>query len=217
MAIRIAIVDDHDLTRQVLADLIRKTPLLRFIGGFSDSASALSGLVQDPPDVVLMDINLPNMNGIECVRRLKPLLPKTQFLMLTVYEDAENIFKALAAGATGYLLKTTRRQDLVSSIRQIHAGGSPMSGEIARKVVRSFAAEPEPGPPAEILSAREQEVLGLLAQGSLYKEIAAALHVGIPTVCTHVRHIYKKLHVHSRGQVAAKYFAGRPDQRSSSG
>ena len=140
-------------------------------------------------------------------------LPKTQFLMLTVYEDAENIFKALAAGATGYLLKTTRQQDLVAGIRQIHAGGSPMSGDIARKVVRSFATEQDNSTKVEALSAREQEVLGLLAQGSLYKEIAAALHVGIPTVCTHVRHIYKKLQVHSRGQVAAKYFGARPDQR----
>ncbi len=213
MAIRISIVDDHALTRDVLAELIRQTPLLRFISSYSDSASALEGLPRDPPDVVLMDINLPNLSGIECVRRLKPLLPKTQFLMLTVYEDAENIFKALAAGATGYLLKTTRQQDLVAGIRQIHAGGSPMSGDIARKVVRSFATEQDNSTKVEALSAREQEVLGLLAQGSLYKEIAAALHVGIPTVCTHVRHIYKKLQVHSRGQVAAKYFGARPDQR----
>jgi DNA-binding NarL/FixJ family response regulator len=212
MAIRISLVDDHDLTREVLVDLIRKTPLLRFLASYSDSASALAGLPLDPPDVVLMDINLPNLSGIECVRRLKPLLPKTQFLMLTVNEDAENIFKALAAGATGYLLKSTRQQDLVAGIRQIHAGGSPMTAEIARKVVRSFATDQDASPKIEVLSAREQEVLGLLAQGSLYKEIAAALHVGIPTVCTHVRHIYKKLQVHSRGQVAAKYFSSRPEQ-----
>jgi DNA-binding NarL/FixJ family response regulator len=211
--IRISIVEDHELTRQILADLVRKTPLFEFVGAFGDGESAIASILQDRPDVVLMDISLPAANGVECVRQLKPQLPDTQFLMLTIYEDTEHIFNALAAGATGYLLKTTRQKEIVAAIRQIHEGGSPMSREIARKVVRSFAGVKEDSKETNALSTREQEVLGLLAQGFLYKEIAATLHVGIPTVCTHVRHIYEKLQIHSRGQAAAKYFNGRADRQ----
>jgi DNA-binding NarL/FixJ family response regulator len=211
--IRISLVEDHELTRQILTDLIRKTPEFEFVRSFADSESAMIGLVQDRPDVVLMDINLPAASGVECVRHMKPLLPQTQFLMLTIYEDADNIFNALAAGATGYLLKTTRQKDIAAGIRQIHDGGSPMSRDIARKVVRSFTGVKDDPDETAALSTREQEVLGLLAQGYLYKEIAVTLKVGIPTVCTHVRHIYEKLQIHSRGQAAAKYFNGRSDRR----
>jgi len=152
-----------------------------------------------------MDINLPRMNGIECVRRLKPLLPETQFIMLTVYEDADHIFNALSAGATGYLLKQIPCEELLAALKQVHAGGSPMSGSIARKVVQAFqTARPEPSDQAH-LTPREREVLGLLARGYLYKEIANNLNISIPTVNTHIRKIYEKLHVQSRGRAVAKY------------
>jgi len=210
-SIRIALVDDHELTRQILADLIRKTPRLVLLGSFADSESAVAELPKIRPDVVLMDINLPAASGVDCVRRLKPLLPHTQFLMLTIYEDAEHVFTALAAGATGYLLKATRQKDLVAGIRQIHEGGSPMSRDIARKVVDSFTGTPAAGPREGALSGREEEVLKLLAQGLLYKEIAAALHLGIPTVSTYVRRIYEKLQVRSRGQASARYFKDRAE------
>lgn len=206
-AIRISIVEDDELTREFLADVVRSVPCLRFVSGYGESETAVLQLPRDRPDVVLMDIKLPQLSGVECVRRLRPLLPRTQFLMLTVYEDTEHIFNALAAGATGYLLKSTRRDDLVAAIQQIHSGGSPMSSGIARKVVRSFAGAPEARPPTTALSAREQEVLGLLAQGFMFKEIADTLGLGVPTVSTYIRRIYEKLQVHSRGQAAARYFS----------
>jgi DNA-binding NarL/FixJ family response regulator len=154
---------------------------------------------------VLVDINLPDIKGVEAVRRLKPLMPKTQFLMLTVYEDAEHIFAALAAGATGYLLKSTRRNELLDAISQIVAGGSPMSSGIARKVVQSFSPAQLPASDLEALSPREQSVLDLLSKGYLYKEIAESLGVSVPTVNTYIRRIYEKLQVHSRSQAITKY------------
>ena len=162
-------------------------------------------LPEKPPHVVLMDINLPGMSGVEAVKKLKPLLPGTQFVMLTVYEDADHIYSALAAGATGYLLKQTPREELLRALEDVHRGGSPMTSNIARKVVQSFrqnSAEPADG---ESLSPREQEVLDLLARGYLYKEIAERLNISVPTVNTYVRRIYEKLHVRSRGQAVAKY------------
>ena len=206
--IRISIVEDDEQTREILADVVRSVPLLRFVGGYAESETAVAQLPRDRPDVVLMDINLPKVSGVECVRRLRPLLPKTQFLMLTVYEDTDHIFNALAAGATGYLLKSTRKDDLIAAIQQIHEGGSPMSSGIARKVVRSFARTPEARPQSTALSAREQDVLGLLAQGFLYKEIADTLGLSVFTVKTYIRRIYEKLQAHSRTQAAARYFSG---------
>jgi DNA-binding NarL/FixJ family response regulator len=157
------------------------------------------------PEVILTDINLPGMSGIECVRQLKPLMPKAQFVMLTVYEDADHIFDALAAGATGYLLKQTRRDELVAALREVHAGGSPMTSNIARKVVQSFQKRGSPTGEGEELSPREHEVLDLLARGYLYKEIADSIGISLPTVNTYIRRIYEKLHVHSRAQAVARY------------
>jgi DNA-binding NarL/FixJ family response regulator len=145
------------------------------------------------------------MSGIECVRRLKPLLPGTQFVMVTVYEDADHIFNALAAGASGYLLKQTPRVELLAALREVHAGGSPMTSNIARKVVQSFQRSgPQPDESAN-LSPREREVLDLLARGYLYKEISSKLGISVPTVNTYIRRIYEKLHVRSRAQAVAKY------------
>jgi DNA-binding NarL/FixJ family response regulator len=152
-----------------------------------------------------MDINKPGMNGIECVRRLKPQMLNTQFMMLTVYEDPDHIFKALSAGASGYLLKRTPRAELLTAVKDVHAGGSPMSSNIARKIVQSFQRFNTVPTETEDLSPREHEVLELLARGYLYKEIAEALHISVPTVNTHIRRIYEKLHVCSRSQAIAKF------------
>ena len=160
-------------------------------------------LPKDPPQIILTDINLPGMSGIECVRRLKPLLPNSQFVMLTVYEDADHIFEALAAGATGYLLKQTRRDELLEALCEVHGGGSPMTSNIARKVVQSF--QPPQSTEADALSPREREVLDLLAQGFLYKEISEQIGISLPTVNTYIRRIYEKLHVRSRAQAVARY------------
>ncbi len=205
MKIRLSIVEDDEPTRRLLGDIVRSTADIELVSVSVDTESALESLPRDQPDVVLMDINLPKLSGVECVRRLRPLLPKTQFLMLTVYEDADHIFAALAAGATGYLLKSTRREDLLTAIQQVLEGGSPMSIGIARKVVQSFSKTDSPRSDLETLSPREQSVLSLLAQGLLYKEIAESLAISVPTVNTYIRRIYEKLHVRSRSQAIATY------------
>jgi DNA-binding NarL/FixJ family response regulator len=205
MKIRLSIVEDDEPTRQILSDIVRSTTEMELVSVFVDTESALEALPRDRPDVVLMDINLPKLSGVECVRRLRPLVPRTQFLMLTVYEDADHIFAALAAGATGYLLKSTRRAELLTAIQQVVEGGSPMSSGIARKVVQSFSKTDAPRSELETLSPREQSVLSLLAQGLLYKEIADSLAISVPTVNTYIRRIYEKLHVRSRSQAIATY------------
>lgn len=179
----------------------------------------MTHLPEDKPDVVLVDINLPGHTGVQCICRLRPLMPETQFLVLTVYEDADHIYDALAAGATGYLLKSTRREELLAAIKQVHEGGSPMTGYIARKVVQSFQpAQPEkPGP--DVLSPREWEVLRLLARGYAYKEIADSLGISMPTVNTHIHRIYEKLQVRSRSEAVARFapFPGRQPAPSGGG
>jgi DNA-binding NarL/FixJ family response regulator len=205
MSLRIAIVDDDEPTRRILTELAGESDNLEFVGSHPDTESALECLPAEEPDVVLMDINVPKLNGIECVRLLKPLLPHTQFLMLTVYADADHIFAALAAGATGYLLKGTRRTELLAAIKQIAQGGSPMSCAIARKVVQSFAKTGAERPDLEALSPRERSVLELLSQGYLYKEIAETLKLSVLTVDTYVRRVYDKLQVNSRSEAISKY------------
>ena len=208
MNLRVSIVDDDEPTRQILKELIQQSDQLQFVSEHPDTESALDALPREKPDVVLMDVNIPQLNGIECVRLLKPSLPDTQFLMLTVYADTDHIFAALSAGATGYLLKGTRRSQLLTAIKQIAQGGSPMTCSIARKVVQSFTrAESGNKPPSdfEALSPRERTVLDLLAKGYLYKEIAESLGLSLMTVDTYVRRVYEKLHVNSRSQAIAKY------------
>src|SRR2546423_15059503 len=206
VSIAVSIIEDDSQARQILADWIRRAEGFRFLSEHASAESAVAGLPGEKPQVVLTDINLPGMNGIECVRKLKPLLPEAQFVMLTVYEDADHIFHALAAGATGYLLKQTPRNELLAALKQVHGGGSPMTSNIARKVVQSFQqlAPPSIAEAAE-LSGREREVLDLLARGFLYKEIAESLSISLPTVNTYIRRIYEKLHVRSRSQAVAKY------------
>lgn len=205
MPITLSIVEDDEPARRILAEAIDRAPGFRCVGQFSDAESALAALPQEAPNVVLMDIHLPGMSGVECVRQLKALLPATQFVMLTVYEDADHIFNALAAGASGYLLKQTPRTELLEAIEEVHRGGSPMTSNIARKVVQSFQKSRLAQSETENLSKREQEVLDHLARGFLYKEIADALSLSVPTVSTYIRRIYEKLHVRSRGQAVAKY------------
>jgi DNA-binding NarL/FixJ family response regulator len=205
VAIAVSIVEDDAQTRKILAGWISRAAGFRLAGEWGDAESALGTLRETPPDVVLMDINLPGISGVEAVQKLKPALPQTQFVMLTVYEDADHIYNALAAGATGYLLKQTPREELLSALQEVKRGGSPMTSNIARKVVQSFRQIPVQGPAAEQLSPREQEVLNLLAEGYLYKEIAERLNISIPTVNTYVRRMYEKLHVRSRAQAVAKF------------
>jgi DNA-binding NarL/FixJ family response regulator len=205
MAIAVSIIEDDAQARKILAGWVSHAPGFRLLGDWGDAETALTGLQERKPNVVLMDINLPGMSGVDAVRKLKPLLPDTQFVMLTVYEDADHIYNALAAGATGYLLKETPRQELLSALQDVHSGGSPMTSNIARKVVQSFGQARASTPNAHELSPREQEVLDLLAQGYLYKEIAERLNISIPTVNTYVRRMYEKLHVRSRAQAVAKY------------
>jgi DNA-binding NarL/FixJ family response regulator len=207
VSIGIAIVEDDVPAREIIAGWIRSADGFDVVGEYDDAESAIAELPQLKPSVVLFDINLPGMNGIECVRKLKPKLQDTQFLMVTVYEDANHIFDALAVGASGYLLKQTRRSELLDALKDVHAGGSPMSSQIARKVVQSFRRngnETADGEGAE-LSNREREVLELLARGYLYKEIAEQLKISVPTVNTYIRRVYEKLHVRSRAQAVAKY------------
>lgn len=205
MSIAVSIIEDDAPAREILASWIRRADGFRLISEHGNAESALETLPAQKPTVVLMDINLPGLNGIECVRRLKPLLPETQFVMLTVYEDADHIFNALSAGATGYLLKQTPRSELLAALKQVHSGGSPMTSNIARKIVQSFQRKPTPPAEEAELSPREREVLELLARGYLYKEIADTLSISLPTVNTYIRRIYEKLHVRSRSQAVAKY------------
>lgn len=172
---------------------------------YSSGEEALKKIGQNPPDVILMDINLPRMNGIECVRRVKKLLPTTQVLMLTVYEDSEKIFDSLLAGASGYLLKRTPQAEIIESIADVHRGNSPMTGHIARKVVQYFNQRGTAETDIEKLSKREREVLEHLATGTAYKEIADLMTLSIDTIRMHIKGIYGKLHVHSRGEAVAKY------------
>jgi DNA-binding NarL/FixJ family response regulator len=205
MPIKISIVEDSDKFRETLARVLNRAEGFRCISHYPNAEDALKALPQDKPEVVLMDINLPGMNGVECVRQLKQSLPTVQVMMLTVYEDTENIFNALAAGASGYMLKRTPRDELLDAIREVHRGGSPMTTHIARKVVQSFQRAAPAASPTEALSPREQEVLDCLAQGFLYKEIAEKLSISYETVHTYIRRIYEKLQVRTRTEAVAKF------------
>ena len=211
MPITVSIVEDDAPGLELLAAIVDRAPGFICVSRHADAESALESLPAIHPDVVLMDIHLPGLNGVECVRQLKLRMPATQFLMLTVYEDTNHIFQALAAGATGYLIKNASGKELIAAIREIHAGGSPMASNIARKVVQSFTPPPASAE-EQTLTMRERQVLDLLVEGQLYKEIADALHISVPTVCSHIRRIYEKLHVQSRSQAVARYrkHAGKP-------
>jgi len=203
--ISVCIVDDEKELRQSIATFVNGSPGFRCLNTYSCAADALKSLPEEKPEVVLMDINLGGMNGIECVERLKAVSPTMQILMLTVYEDTDQIFKALAAGASGYLLKRSSPTKLLQAIREVHGGGSPMSSSIARKVVASFQKSRHTGEKQTHLSPREEMVLECLAKGLTYKQIADQLEISIDTIRTYLRRIYEKLHVQSRTEAVAKY------------
>jgi DNA-binding NarL/FixJ family response regulator len=205
--ITVSIVDDEKELRQSIATFVNGSPGFRCVSAYKCAEDALKGLPEDKPRVVLMDINLGGMNGIECVERLKAVAPEMQILMLTVYEDTDQIFKALEAGATGYLLKRSRPTKLLQAIREIDSGGSPMSSSIARKVVASFQKSKHTGEKQIHLSPREEMVLNCLAKGLTYKQIADQLDISIDTIRTYLRRIYEKLHVQSRTEAVAKYLS----------
>jgi len=204
----VSIVEDNDQLRATLARLLNRAEGFQCLGQYPDAETALAALPAARPDVVLVDINLPGMNGVEFVRRLKQAAPEILAVMLTAYEDTDNIFNALAAGAAGYLLKRAPRSELLEAIREVRRGGSPMTTHIARKVVQSFqktSPAPQAGGGGDTLSAREQEVLDLLSQGFLYKEIADKLGISYETVHTYIRRIYEKLQVRTRTEAVAKF------------
>jgi DNA-binding NarL/FixJ family response regulator len=205
VSISVSIVEDDLEVRTTLAHLIDSSRGYRCASQHASGEEALAQIPKVLPDVVLMDINLTGLNGVECVRRLKPLVPTTQIIMLTVYQNTEHIFNALAAGATGFLLKQTPPSELLTAIADVHAGGSPMSSHIARKIVQSFQKPVGTAREPVALSPRELEVLGLLAKGYLYKEIADMLKLTYATVHTHIRHIYEKLQVRSRTEAVAMH------------
>jgi DNA-binding NarL/FixJ family response regulator len=204
MKINVGIVEDDRELRESLAKVVEGHSRLHCVAACKSGEEALQLLPTVSPDVVLMDINLPGMNGVECVRRLKQLLPATQVVMLTAYEDTDNIFGSLEAGASGYLLKRSKSAEILEAIKEVLEGGSPMTAHIARKVVHSFQNRGASPDPMANLAEREREVLDLLAQGLMYKEIADKLGIGFETVRTYVRRIYEKLQVRSRTEAVAK-------------
>lgn len=204
MAITITIVEDNAAVRASMLKILEDAPDCECVGAFSSGEEALLKIPKFKPHVVLMDISLPSMNGVECVRQLAKVMELPQILMLTVHEDPDSIFDSLAAGAAGYLLKPVRAAKLLAAVKDVYAGGAPMTSNIARKVVQSFKQTAAPSSQQD-LSHREQEVLELLARGFLYKEIAEHLNISVPTVNTYVRRMYEKLHVRSRAQAVAKY------------
>ncbi len=209
MSFTLSIVEDDPVIRAGWVKIVNRAAGYRCLSDFGSAEAALAELPADPPDFVLMDINLPGMSGIECTRELKRRLPKLEIVMLTMFDDRDNLFEALRAGASGYLLKRTTPKALLDALNQLQAGGSPMSPQIARQVVQFFRkAEPameSTDAGLEKLSVRENEILRCLAEGRHYKEIADQLNLSMDTVRTYIRRTYEKLHVHSRTEAVVKY------------
>ncbi len=208
MKISVGIVEDDREVRENLVKVLNAHAKLRCVAECESGEAALKQFPTSRPDVVLMDINLPGMSGIQCTALLKDRLPKTQVLMVTVYSNNNSVFEALKAGASGYLLKNNSSEEVIRSILEVVEGGAPMTGQIARRVIEAFR-KPAPIELAEAqLTTREKEILQLISKGYANKEIASQLDVGVSTVRTHIEHIYEKLHVHCRTEAAAKYFVG---------
>jgi DNA-binding NarL/FixJ family response regulator len=203
--ITVVVVEDDAAVRHSMQAILRQHASVQCVGTYGSAEEALQSIPTLSPQMVLMDINLPGMNGVECVRLLTEQLPKLQVIMLTVYDDDDDIFNSLAAGATGYLLKPVRAATLLEAIEEIHSGGAPMSTPIARRVVQAFKKPVAKKTELTELTERELEILQFLSKGFLAKEIALQLHMSYWTVVGHTRHIYDKLHVRSRSQAVAKY------------
>lgn len=206
--IQVSIVEDDAKLRETLARYLTAQPGFRCASAYANAEAAMADLPKVRPEVVLMDINLPGMNGIECVAKLKQAMPSLKIIMLTAFEESEQVFKALSSGAFGYLVKSNRPAKILEAIREVHTGGSPMSSNIARKVVQSFQAraQKEAAQQAETdaLSGRELQVLQALSKGYAYKQIAADLNISIGTVRTYIQRIYEKLHVHNQAEAVMK-------------
>lgn len=209
MSIAVSIIEDNQGTRDDLVELLNRAPNLRCLAAYDSAEAALDEIASRTPDVALVDINLPGMNGIELIGKLKSASPRVQVLILTCYEESRMIFDALRAGASGYLLKKSIPTELIPSIELVHNGGAPMSVQIARQVVDYFHQIPVAESDVEKLTKREQEVLELLAKGFLYKEISDNLGIGLPTVKSHLKQIYEKLHVQTRTEAAIKFLGGK--------
>ena len=212
MPIAIVIVEDLDEVREGLGNFLSLDPDLSVAGAYKTADEAAEGIIALKPDVVIMDINLPGINGIDCIRQIRPQVPSTQFMMFTVYENDEKVFEALQAGASGYLLKSTGLPHIIEALKELYRGGSPMSANIARKLVKFFQQPPRtaPSPDNSVLSPRETDILHLLARGLLYKEIADQLSVSTSTVRQHIHHIYEKLHVQNRTEAINKMYRNDP-------
>jgi two-component system, NarL family, response regulator LiaR len=204
--ISIAIVEDNEEIRKSLVAFMQNADGILCIGQYANAETALKEIPEILPDVVLMDIGLPKMNGIECIRQLKPLCPSVQFMICTIYDEDEKIFDALEAGANSYILKRSKPDQLVDAIRDLYEGGSPMSSDIARKLVLSFQKKQTPDRTSFGITPREAEILDLLAEGLSYKEIAAKIFISVKTIRKHIYNIYEKLHVHSRLEAINKFF-----------
>jgi DNA-binding NarL/FixJ family response regulator len=207
--IKVSLVEDDPGTREKLQAVLANAPSLRCLHAYGSGEEALQKIPTAVPDVVLMDINLPGMNGIECVGQLKAKVPKLQILMLTTYEDSKLIFDSLRVGASGYLLKNMPPAEVVQAVEQVSVGGSPMSMAIARKVVNYFQQIKQAPAELDLLSKREQEILALLAKGYLYKEIADQLGITPGTVRVHLHTVYEKLHVSSRTEAVIKFLGNK--------
>jgi DNA-binding NarL/FixJ family response regulator len=209
MMISVSVVEDDTEMRNALATLIENTGDLLLCGTYSSAEQFILGFNGSKDDIVIMDIQLPANSGIEAIKQMRPKFPDTQFLMFTVFEDEDMIFDALCAGAAGYLLKNTPSAKIIEAIRDIHSGGSPMSAQIARKVVQSFRSGTDTNAIPSIITAREAEILDYLSKGYRYKEIAGILYISIETVRTHIRNIYQKLEVQSRTEALNKVYPKR--------
>lgn len=205
--ISISIVEDQKDIREGLQQIFSDSPGFLFLSAYSNAEDAIKDLPEANPDIVIMDINLPGMNGIECIKKIKPVCPQMQFMMFTIYENHEHVLEALSAGASGYLLKNTPSQKIKESVKELYEGGSPMNSHIARKLVAVFQKNNEINPQKEFnISTREKEILSLLAKGYLYKEIAAQCGISTGTVKQHIHKIYEKLHVQNRTEALNKVF-----------
>jgi DNA-binding NarL/FixJ family response regulator len=204
--VSVAVVEDDEKIRKDLVVLLEWTKEFSCAGAYATAEDAIKDIPTKHPKIVLMDIKLPRMDGIQCTQKLKTLMPEVQVVMWTVMEDANIVFQALQAGAIGYLLKMSSPEEILAGLRQVSAGGSPMSTQIARKVIQAFQQKHEITAKSEAtLTAREVQILDLLAKGHLYKEIAAELSIAIPTIHNHIRNIYEKLQVHTRTEAVMKY------------
>jgi len=206
--IPVVIVEDDERVRKSLQEILASDRQCICIGAYSSAEDALEGISETPPNVVLVDVNLPGMDGVSLIQQLAPLMPKTQFMILSVLSDSDTIFRALAAGAHGYLLKPVRAKQLLEAVHDVYQGGSPITSTIARKIVKSFSEPQEKTAGCTedaSLGPREKEVLDLLTKGLAYKEIADNLGISRNTVMTVVQRVYQKLHVHSRGEAVAKF------------